>query len=88
MKKVILSLAILLSFAQSYGQNSSKDNLESEVKKLQELNLHQNGIIAKQASELKSLTKSVEFLNKELEDIKIKQTNDSAMTNSRIDAIF
>jgi hypothetical protein len=87
MKKVILSLAILLSFATSFGQNSSKDNLENEVKKLQDLNLRQTGIIAQQSSELKSLTKSVEIFKKELKDIKIKQTNDSALTNSRIDAI-
>lgn len=87
MKKVILSLAILLSFATSFGQNSSKDNLESEVKKLQDLNLRQTGIIAQQSSELKSLTKSVEILKKELKDIKVKQANDSALTNSRIDAI-
>lgn len=87
MKKVILSVAILLSFALSYGQNSSKDNLETEVKKLQELNSQQNGIIVKQASELKSLTISVEFFKNELKDTKIKQSNDSALTNSRIDAI-
>jgi hypothetical protein len=87
MKKVILSLAILLSFATSFGQNSSKENLESEVKKLQDLNLRQTGIIAQQSSELKSLNKSFEILKKELKEIKVKQTNDSALTNSRIDAI-
>lgn len=87
MKKVILSMAILLSFAFSYGQNSTKDNLETEVKKLQELNSKQNGMISKQANELKSLASSVEFLKKELKNIKTKQTNDSSLTNSRIDAI-
>lgn len=87
MKTLLLSIAILSSFAFSYGQNSPKDNLETEFKKLQEQNLQQKGLIAKQASELKTVSSSIEYLKKELKTIKTKQANDSASTNSRIDAI-
>ncbi|MCF8330285.1 MAG: hypothetical protein K9I37_08085 [Crocinitomicaceae bacterium] len=87
MKKVIISMAILLSFALSYGQNSPNSNLEAEVKKLLELNSQQKALIAKQSNELKTVSSSIEYLKKELKTIKTKQANDSISTNSRIDAI-
>jgi hypothetical protein len=87
MKKAIISLATLLSFATSFGQTSSKDNLEIEVKKLQEMNLRQSGVIAQQSSQLKSLTNSVDILKRELKEVKVKQFNDSANAISRIEAI-
>ncbi len=80
-------MAILLSFALSYGQNSPNSNLEAEVKKLLELNSQQKALIAKQSSELKTVSSSIEYLKKELKTIKTKLANDSISTNSRIDAI-
>ena len=72
MKTILLTIATLSSFAFSYGQNSPKDNLETEFKKLQELNLQQKGLIAKQAIELKTFSSSIEYLKNELKTIKTK----------------